>query len=161
MEEQNVPAHLLCSEEYESPLRCDFSKQNLSFNSSPYFCCSMHEGLMTQEFYSDEDDMELPADAEAETIVFNLEIPHDVKNLIKCLVNRSEKGCDPMESSSQSLQSLAKMPVTGSADCQVILPRKRPIQSEEHIPLLTIPKLIPKKKRSPIFEAIQSFDCKH
>ena len=61
--------------------------------------------------------MELPADAEAETIVFNLEIPHDVKNLIKCLVNRSEKGCDPMESSSQSLQTLASMPVQGSADC--------------------------------------------
>jgi hypothetical protein len=93
--------------------------------------------------------------------MFNLDISPELKVIIKSMVNKSEKGCDPMERCQGPISKFAERPCEAFGDYVVKLPVKRKIQVKEHTPLLTIPKMSLKKKRGSIFEAIQSFECKH
>jgi hypothetical protein len=162
MAEEIVPVHLLCPEEYETPSnQGSLVGEVRDKNKKPYFCCGYHTEFFATEFLSDEEDTKLPIDNEPVDLCFSLEAPPELKHLIKSLSNRCEKGCDPMESAQIPLSEYAAKKIQPKGEYSIKLPSKRSHFEVTHLPLLTIPNLAPRKKRSAVFETMQAFDCKY
>ena len=65
------------------------------------------------------------------------------------LINRCERGCDPMSPARRPLLELASMPIETNSGTEIHLPQKRqrvPF-TVQHLPFLTLPKFRSGKSR--------------